>query len=341
MISKNKKILFQLFDLCGVNALFRFLNRDKALILWYHGISSDDFKLLKGYDERHIPVSLFEKQLNYLIAKGYSFVTLSQLVDKLKAKSALKKLVVLTFDDGFRNIVENAYPVMRKLNAKGCFFLVSNLIGQNKLLWTDHIEMVIRSCQENHFSFSFKGEAVVYPLTTKESREQAMQDIKRKLRTLTDQERKEHMRQFIIKDMDSVPKEFLLCSWEQISSLDKNILEVGSHTRNHPNCATLTRDEEFEEELKGSKADLEAKVEYEVKNFCYPAGSYDENVIRFVKKYGYESAVTIIPGFNDTQTDLYQLKRISIDEDFLFFKSLVSGSYFFMSGLLSRLRGKT
>ena len=53
MIMKNKELLLWLLNYTGINALFRFLNRNKAIILWYHGVSSDDFELLTGYDERH------------------------------------------------------------------------------------------------------------------------------------------------------------------------------------------------------------------------------------------------------------------------------------------------
>ena len=78
------------------------------------GICDDNFTILKGYDERHIPKSLFRKHLVYLIRKGYQFVTMSDLVLLLKEKRKLNKIVVLTFDDGFRNVIENAYPIMKE-----------------------------------------------------------------------------------------------------------------------------------------------------------------------------------------------------------------------------------
>jgi peptidoglycan/xylan/chitin deacetylase (PgdA/CDA1 family) len=264
---------------------------------------------------------------------------MSELIDALKNKKRIKKFVVLTFDDGFRNVIENAYPIMRELNAKGCLYLVTSLIGESNLLWTDYVETVIRNSEKGNFHFSFSGKSISYPLDTKESYEQAMQDIKDRLRTIPDKERKEHLQQFAHRKMDTIPKEFQFSSWEQIKGLDKGILEVGSHTVTHPNCANLTSEVELENEIKNSRLAIEHKVGYTIAHFCYPAGSYNDGVIKNVRKYQYASATTIHPGFNDATTDLYQLKRIFVGEDLLLFKASISGSYFFISKIIKMLKG--
>ena len=338
-MSLKRKILLFLLNFLGINALFRLINRNEAIILWYHGICDDDFTLLRGYDERHVSKPLFRKQLIFLKKRGYNFITMTGLIEKLGKKEKLEKLVVLTFDDGFRNVVENAYPIMKELNAKGCFYLVSSLIDGNELLWTDQVEMVLRSHKDSEFRLVFKGQVVTYGLSPQKLLEEAMKDIKKKLRTLSDKERKEHFQQFYKKDVGRIPKEFLFSTWEQIRQLDKDVLEVGSHTQNHPDCATLNSAEEFRSELLDSKRIIQEKVGYEIRHFCYPAGSFDDEVIRNVKQYGYTSAVTIIPGFSNWKTDRYQLTRISVQEDFFLFKALTSGSYFFMSRLLKILKG--
>lgn len=336
----RQKILFHLLDILGINALFRFLNRNKARVLWYHGICEDGFDLLQGYDERHVRKSLFREQLEYLKRKGYIFVTMSELVDALKSKKKVGKFVVLTFDDGFRNVVKNAYPIIRECGARGCFYLVFSLIGSNQLLWTDHIETVVRNSEAGEFQFTFKGQEIIYKLDTKESYEKAMQDIKDRLRTISDKERKEHIQQFADRKINNVPDEFYFSNWEQIENCDKRILEMGSHTVNHPNCANLSSDAELENEIRNSRIEIGEKIGYEVNHFCYPAGSYDDRVIECVKKYGYASATTIIPGFNDAKTDLYQLRRVFVGEDFNLFKANMSGSYFFISRLIKMMKWK-
>jgi peptidoglycan/xylan/chitin deacetylase (PgdA/CDA1 family) len=325
-----QKFILIFVDICGVNNIFRFLNKNKIVILWYHGICDDAFRLLSGYDERHIQVSKFKKQIIFLKKKGYSFITMSELVNNFNNKKKVKKTVVLTFDDGYRNVVTNAYPIMKEFDGKGCFYLVTGLIESNKFLWTDYIETVIRNSPIGKFEFIFKEKKISYTLDLKKSYNWAIQDIKNKLRTLPDNERIKYLKQFTLKKAENFPKEFQLANWNEIQSLDNRILEIGSHSKNHPNLTHLSSLEEFEEEINNSKIEIEKKVNYKINHFCYPAGDYNANIIQKVKDSGYKSALSIIHGFNDETTDLYKLKRIEVPENFLEFKSLISGSFFVM-----------
>lgn len=336
-----KFLLSWLIDVLGINALCRRLNRNKAIILWYHGICDDGFDLLKDYDERHIPKSSFRKQLEYLKRKGYSFMSMTELVNTLKNRNKPGKYVVLTFDDGFRNVVENAYPMMQEFNAKGCLYPVSDLIGTDKLLWTDHVETVIRNQKKGNYQFDFKGEKVTYILTDKKSYQYAMQDIKTKLRSISNVERLEHLKQLDNMKKDSIPKEFFLANWEEIRALDPDVLEIGSHTISHPNCANLNSDEELKDEISRSKIDIEKITGRKVEHFCYPAGSHSPRVIDQVIASGYQSAVTIRYGFNDENTDLYKLKRIEASPSLPLFKANVSGSFNIMKSILKFFRNKS
>ena len=325
-----RRLLLLALDILGINALCRTLNQHKVIILLYHGICDDTFDLLKGYDERHIPKSLFRKHLEYLQRRRYVFVNMTGLLEAVDNKNRLNKFVVLTFDDGFRNVIENAYPIMKEYNAKGCLYLVSDLVGKNELLWTDLIETVIRNQKTKDFQFIFKGEVFNYKLSDSRSVGYAMKDIKAKLRTLPDKERLEHLTQFDNYDLINIPEEFIIADWEQIRELDPNILEIGCHTRRHPNCINLVTDNELADELYNSKLDIERNTRIRVIHFCYPAGSYNDSVISRLKSYGYRTAVTVEKGFNDKNSHIFKLKRMAVDEDILFFKASVSGSYHFL-----------
>ncbi|UCD13529.1 MAG: polysaccharide deacetylase family protein, partial [Thermoplasmatales archaeon] len=118
------------------------------------------------------------------------------------------------------------------------------------------------------------------------------------------------------------------------------ILEIGSHSKTHPDLTNLNSNEEFKKEIKDPKVEIEKMINHEVTHFNYPAGAHNNEVIERVKKYGYKSAVTTIHGFNDENTDLYHLKRIEAPEDFLLFKSSISGSFLTMYHIKDFLRSK-
>lgn len=321
-----------LMETLGINYLFSLKNRKSALILWYHGVCDDDFRLLRGYDERHIPLSLFRKQLSHLEKRGYQFATMSQLMQRLAEKRDIGKLAVLTFDDGFKNVLRNAYPAMKERGAKGCLYVVSSLVGSRELLWTDRVETAVREQKSGLFTFHFKGEEIRYELSGSDACAQAMKEMKSRLRSIPEDERKKHMSQF--RRPDRPPAEFMLCDWKELRSLDRNVLEIGSHTRTHPNCENLESDESLDDEIVKSKADIEHQMGSPVPHFNYPAGSYDDRVITWVKRAGYGSAVTTTPGLIDTGAKRFELKRIGVNENFLLFKSMVSGSFFFLRNLM-------
>ena len=90
--------------------------------------------------------------------------------------------------------------------------------------------------------------------------------------------------------------------------------EFGSHTRSHIRLSShdaLSQDEE----IRGSKSDLETLLGSPIQTFCYPYGSYDENRLRSVRASGYRFAVTCDKGMNGGTEDPLRLKRIAIRND--------------------------
>lgn len=98
-------------------------------ILMYHHIESvpraedDPIRALSVSKEK------FEGHLEYLRKEGYGAVALTDLYRKIAAGEATDKTVVLTFDDGYLDNFEVAWPIMQKYDFKGTFFVISNRIG--------------------------------------------------------------------------------------------------------------------------------------------------------------------------------------------------------------------
>lgn len=323
------KILY-ILDKIGLNDFFTYFNKNKLIILIYHGISGKDFKF---NHRRYYPKALFEKEIKYLKKKGYHYITLTEWLKIIKNKSLLKnKYVILTFDDGFKNVIKYAYPIMEKYNAKGCFYVISSLIGKEQLIWSDYIEVLIKNYPKSNFQFKFKSQEYNYILNNPRNAQICIGDIKKKLRTLPNNERISHLKQFNppnnISNFKYISEDYLIANWNELKSIDKRILEIGGHSKSHPNMESLKNEDEFLEELYESKKELEENLGYRIDHLCYPVGSYNIDTIRYAKKYGYLTAVTTKEGFNTTKTDLFQLKRLNLKNDFLLFKYKLSGLSF-------------
>lgn len=74
---------------------------------------------------------VFQRQMAQLSKMGYTAISLSKLVTLLKSDGTIPaKVVVLTFDDGFRNFRSTAFPIMSELNFSGTVFLVTDYCGK-------------------------------------------------------------------------------------------------------------------------------------------------------------------------------------------------------------------
>jgi peptidoglycan/xylan/chitin deacetylase (PgdA/CDA1 family) len=86
--------------------------------------------------------------------------------------------------------------------------------------------------------------------------------------------------------------------------------EVAAHTINHLDLTELDA-AALREEVAGSRGILRREYGVPVKNFCYPAGEFDETVIAAVEKAGYVGATTEIPGYAEPDSP-YELARFEI-----------------------------
>lgn len=108
-------------------------------------------------------------------------------------------------------------------------------------------------------------------------------------------------------------------------------MEVGAHSRTHPRLTGCT-DTELQDEIAGSKADLETLLSKPVTQFCYPYGDLDERVVAATRQAGYDAATTVQRG-----------RARAGDEPMLLRRVLVSGStlpHLFLLKLLGNYEDK-
>lgn len=86
--------------------------------------------------------------------------------------------------------------------------------------------------------------------------------------------------------------------------------ELAAHTIHHLDLTELGA-AQLQEEVAGSRKILQDEFHVAVKNFCYPAGRFDETVIAAVEKAGYVGATTEIPGYAEGDAP-YELARFEI-----------------------------
>ncbi len=87
------------------------------------------------------------------------------------------------------------------------------------------------------------------------------------------------------------------------------LVEIGVHTDSHPWLAEKNK-AFLQKEIMESKTKLEKLIDQEIVSFAYPYGSFDVASINYVKKSGFTSAVSVIPGITHNQDTKYFLYRL-------------------------------
>jgi peptidoglycan/xylan/chitin deacetylase (PgdA/CDA1 family) len=92
--------------------------------LMYHGISDSEEAGRHPYYRTTTAPLVFDRQLRFLNESGYQTVSLTEAVRVLSAPEvSVRKLVVITFDDGFRDFYSEAFPLLSKYGFTATMFL--------------------------------------------------------------------------------------------------------------------------------------------------------------------------------------------------------------------------
>jgi len=92
----------------------------KIPILVYHSISNDESSLSLSINE-------FEKHIAYLKDRNFETINFDQI------NSAKKKQIIITFDDGYKDLISCVLPILKKHNFNATCFIVSSLLGKENL----------------------------------------------------------------------------------------------------------------------------------------------------------------------------------------------------------------
>jgi peptidoglycan/xylan/chitin deacetylase (PgdA/CDA1 family) len=98
---------------------------------------------------------------------------------------------------------------------------------------------------------------------------------------------------------------------DQVVAIDGLGMEVGAHSRTHPDLTTLQPDA-LKRQVAGSKSDLEALVHHQVLDFCYPVGRFNPVVIAAVQAAGFRDATTTEYGRAHAWDDRYVWTRVRV-----------------------------
>ncbi len=318
-----KRIFLSLAKKMGLFVLLRYINRNKIIVLTYHGVVSSIPETNRQYEYRNMILDKdFKWQLDFLSCY-YNKISIEQFMDFREGKINLpQNPFLITFDDGYRNNLQVATPLLKEKGISAIFFITSGLIGsREELLWTDLITYLLFATKKKKVRVLLLNE-VEFSLETEKFRELASIRIRSFLKNASKQEitRVIAALKSQLDDVESVTpnkykERYEFLSWKEAINLLETGMVVGSHTVSHPILATLSL-QMSKFEITKSKEEIEAHLKKPCDYFSYPNGkSSDFGTLheKMLEEANYKCAFSQISGVNDKDTNRYALRRINID----------------------------
>ena len=123
-----KRSVFSLLNKLQITRLAAWWNRQRVIILCYHGVTERNQRHPTDHSGLHIRADRFEKQLDYL-RRHYQVISLAEFVKARENNLPLPDYsVVITFDDGYRNFLTSALPRLVARNMHVSIFLITDRI---------------------------------------------------------------------------------------------------------------------------------------------------------------------------------------------------------------------
>jgi len=273
---------------------------------------------------RHLEVTpeFLRVAVERIRANGYRIIAMDEAVDLLKTGYGQQRYAVLTFDDGYRDNLEAAYPVLKELSAPFTVYVATGLIDRTSELWWLALERIIAENDSVAFlKDDIDGGVACRTLEEKEA-------CFEKLTAFLTQDVGEREQRAIVRalcekygiDLATLADEQMM-TWNELRTLAADpLVTIGAHTHNHVAMARLDADAARAEVLKGMER-LEAELGRRPKHFAYPygkayaVGPRDAGILREI---GIASSVTTLPGVlhSSNARDLTMLPRVSLNGRF-------------------------
>ena len=287
-----KDYLRKIYNSSAISPLISLLGfpwRGRGAILVYHRIVKDN--QIKEDLELGLTVSCsnFEKQIKELKSK-YKICSMNQFVENLKKKTN-KFMVTITFDDGYKDNLFQALPILAKHEVPATIYVTTRFLDKNVDIWWYELADTIQN--KTDLNFEYNGKKFNFLLKNKKQKSLAYQNLTKLFKNL----KIDQQNQLIGKITDTKKRKNysdICLNSEEVLMLEKNpLITIGSHGHNHQNLKILS-DDEVKFEITKSLEILEKLLNHKVKHFAYPFGGKDHVSIReqkMIKQMNFDTAV--------------------------------------------------
>jgi len=248
-------------------------------VLCYHGVRDSDDPI--PFRDLHVTKATFEQHCD-LISNACDPISLSELLDARRNGTQLPpRSVVVTFDDGYRGVLEHALPILERYSIPAAVFVSASPVLERRHFWFDAL------CRRQGEAAVLRARGLPY----------------HEWRALTDA---------TSTALDETESHRPLTPAELQRLAASPLIEIGAHTMTHPTLA-LVPVEDQQREIAGCRTVLEHLLGRPVTAFAYPYGNavedYTSETVSLVRDARFDLALTTGASFARPESDPLQIPR--------------------------------
>ena len=294
-----------------LSCLERRMRRRPTLLMYHRVLPSaqcEDYP----FPSLVMPAEAFEQQVAWL-ARLTEVVTAAEASRRMLApgKPAARPVVAITFDDGYADNYAMAAEILERHGVRGTFFLASNFVGTDCLLWYDHAALLVAGNDDEVLCRGAATCGIEPPLAGDLARDRMVAWVELLKRTGPT------ARSEWIATVDAASRPVQRDNYramrpEDAADLARRGHELASHSVGHE-ILPLLDDDALAAELTCSRQTIAKWAGVQIAGFCYPNGSCDDRVVAATRAAGYAYACTTRTPHGDANQDVMLLGRVDPD----------------------------
>jgi peptidoglycan/xylan/chitin deacetylase (PgdA/CDA1 family) len=287
--------------------------RDIPLVVGYHRVVED----FASSAETSIPSMLVSRRMLEVhldwIGQRYRFVDLNALGARIESgDGGNDPVAAVTFDDGYGDFYDHALPVLQKKGIPAAVFVVSGLVGTKRVQLHDRLYLLLARRFRRRMKQSGVRTTFPFPGIDAMTPYRAMRTLLEALPLAAIEQVTQALEAEDPIEEDTF-KSFQALTWEELNAIHRAGIEIGSHTKSHALMTNESR-RRVQDELTGSRRELEQRLPTRICHVAYPSGCWDTNSVEAAASAGYKFGFTGCM-HRDARHPLLTIPRVMLWQD--------------------------
>lgn len=261
---KFRELIIKFYGILNIDKIL--LNRQPR-VLFYHGVS--DNIINPEIETESISSEDFEKQLKYII-KHFHPISVDEFFERFVNRKWDGREILLTFDDGYRNMLTTGLHILEKYDVPFTLFLTTDNITKNTLFPTTINRLLNQGDEQTAYTLKHVSVAEV---------DKICNDL-----------------------LANVPEsELNACrtkyasvnplSWDEVKQIvSSSLCTIGSHCVTHICCHERQSIDEIRRQFAESRKEIQDRLNVSCDYLSYPNGNYTPEVMKIAEECGYKMA---------------------------------------------------